>query len=225
MTDRKPGHKYYVTTEGETEGWYLDWLEEKINAQRTSGRIKITHYPAKSPADLYGKVKRMSILEKTRVWHWMDTETASEENKKRFCSMLDAMRNKKELSKDVEFALGYSSLSFEVWMLLHKVDRPRTVTKQEQYVDQINKAFSTSFESLQEYKTKEGFKKILSKLTLEDVRQAVGRAEEIERLRVANGEAPREYKRFFFRWEDPANSVGVCIKEILQDNGLWEAKP
>lgn len=223
MTDRRPGHKYYITTEGETEGWYLDWLQEQINAQGKN--IKITHFQVQSPKELYGAVKRMSILGKTRVWHWMDTEETCTENKNRFLSMLDAMRNKKELSKDVKFELGYSSLTFEVWMLLHKVDRPGVETKPEKYVHQINGAFSTTFESLRKYKEKDKFKKILDKLTLEDVRQAVRRAEEIERLHMADGEAPEEYRRFSYRWENPASSIGACIKEILRDNGLWEDEP
>lgn len=31
MPSRRPTRKYYFSVEGETEQWYLDWLEEKIN--------------------------------------------------------------------------------------------------------------------------------------------------------------------------------------------------
>ncbi len=31
MGNRKPNKKYYFTVEGETEQWYLKWLQETIN--------------------------------------------------------------------------------------------------------------------------------------------------------------------------------------------------
>ncbi len=224
MGKRESGHEYHITTEGETEGWYLEWLQGKINEKKETGRIKILHQRVQNPKDLYGQVKRMSIIGKTEVWHWMDTEGEEEENISRFQNMLDAMRNKKDLGKDVEFRLGYSALSFETWMLMHKVDRPGTVNKVDQYLPQINRAFSTQFESLQDYKSEKNFKKILEKLDLSDVCRAIERAEKLEKEWEDKKKRPVEYKKYTYRLDNPSTSVWRCVKMILQDNGLLEAK-
>lgn len=36
MALRKPTKKYYFSVEGETEKWYLDWLQNVINAEERS---------------------------------------------------------------------------------------------------------------------------------------------------------------------------------------------
>lgn len=33
MAQMKENHKYYFTVEGETERWYLQWLQYKINTE------------------------------------------------------------------------------------------------------------------------------------------------------------------------------------------------
>ena len=36
MTERKTTKKYYFSVEGETEQWYLQWLQKIINETETS---------------------------------------------------------------------------------------------------------------------------------------------------------------------------------------------
>lgn len=225
MGKRESGHVYHITTEGETEGWYLEWLQGKINEKRETGRIKILHHRAQNPKDLYGQVKRMSIIGKTTVWHWMDTEGEEEENICRFQNMLGAMQNTGKIGKDVEFRLGHSSLSFEAWILMHKVDRPGTVNLVDQYLPQINRAFSTEFESLQDYKEEKNFESVLKKLDLNDARQAIRRAAKLDKEWEEKKGRPAEYKKFTYRPDNPSTSVWRCVKTILEENGLLEHAP
>ena len=87
----------------------------------------------------------------------------------------------------------------------------------------MNRAYDEGFESLDEYKQKVGFRRILAKLTLEDVRQAIRRAEAITQRNQADGCVLQQYRRYEYYRENPSLSVWESIRRILDDCGLLEA--
>ena len=69
---RKTQVKYYFSVEGDTEKWYLDWLEKIINNDPNSViTVKLDSKIEKSPQR---RVKRMSIITQTEIWHLCDYE-------------------------------------------------------------------------------------------------------------------------------------------------------
>ena len=56
-----------------------------------------------------------------------------------------------------------------------------------QYLMPLNRAYGESFENLDQYKHENNFKRILSKLTLDNVRQAIHRSKIIMRKKDSRG--------------------------------------
>ena len=129
------------------------------------------------------------------------------------------MKTSEKLGKSIKYELGYSNINFELWIILHKKDLFGTVGSKAQYLKNINQVYGTKFESLNEYKVERNFLQVLSKITLDDVKVAIDRAEKITRQRESEG---NPIKTCGYEWFDknPALSVHNVIKKILNDCGV-----
>ncbi|MDL2264683.1 RloB domain-containing protein [Synergistaceae bacterium OttesenSCG-928-I11] len=127
--------------------------------------------------------------------------------------------------KTVKYALGYSNLTFELWIVLHKSDCFAPLTHRGQYLPHINKAFGEKFEDLDHYKREADFKRILGKLTLDDVRDAVKRSASLMAQKCANNCTEQNCKGYKFYTENPSLSVGQVVQKILVECGLLNKIP
>ena len=159
----------------------------------------------------------MNPLEKTNVTHMFDFESAEPEYETRFQGTLEKMNRAEKLGKSVKYKLGYSNLTFELWMILHKSSCNRSLSDRKQYLPLINRAYGESFEKLSEYKKENEFKRLLSKLELKDVFAAIERAKRIEAINRENDYTLIKYKGFSYYRENPALSVWESIETILKD--------
>ena len=89
--------------------------------------------------------------------------------------------------KKIDYELGYSNFTFELWMVLHKKTCNGSFANRSQYLEPINQAYGEKFEDLAHYKREDNFKRCLSKLSLEDVKSAIGRAQAITENNKAGG--------------------------------------
>ena len=195
---RKETRKYYFSVEGETEKWYLDWLQKTINViPESKYNVKLD---AKIQKDPLARVKGMTLLEQTEITHVFDRESEDSINTKQFQETLDRMSDAEQLGKDIDYKLGYSNFTFELWIILHKVDCNGAKTNRKQYLYDLNKAYGEKFEDLKEYKRENDFKRILKKLTIEDVISAVRRAETIMKRNEESGYRLQQYKGYSFYW-------------------------
>ena len=76
-TPRKQTLTYYFSVEGETEQWYLEWLEAQINANEDSNYI--VKFISKVQKDPVSFVKKLVVQKKTTIWHLSDIEGSSAE--------------------------------------------------------------------------------------------------------------------------------------------------
>lgn len=84
MKKRKPTIKYYFSVEGETEQWYLKWLENIVNSEEAADcRVSIKADVEKNPLKY---VKRTSFVGNTvtTVWHLCDYESDESIHVKQF---------------------------------------------------------------------------------------------------------------------------------------------
>lgn len=109
------------------------------------------------------------------------------------------MKNSEKLGKTIKYELGYSNIDFELWIILHKKDLFGSVGSKDQYLKNINQIFGTKFEGLREYKEEKNFLQILSKITLDDIRAAIARAEKITKQRMYEG---KPIKTCGYEWFD-----------------------
>lgn len=209
----KKSLKYYFSTEGETEKWYLEHIANLINNDASSN-YKLSFSIKKVKPLAF--VKRISILNPTEIYHLFDIESLEPEYKERFIQILDDMHAAENLGKDITYIPIYSNLTFELWIILHKI-ACNNVIDRKNYLNFINKAFNTKYESLKEYKEEKHFKEILKKITLEDVKLAIRRAEKIMTENQNRGYVRQRKYKYSWYWENPATEMGTIIKKILSD--------
>ena len=116
---RKLTKKYYFSVEGETEKWYLDWLQDLINNSDASCKVSFNSKVEKDPVKY---VKGLSIQGKTTVFHFYDYESNESDYQKQFEKVMDRMREAENLGKTIKYQFGYSNFTFDLWIVLHKAD-------------------------------------------------------------------------------------------------------
>lgn len=215
MAMRKENRKYFFSVEGETERWYLEWLRQTINAEPSARYIVKLNCAVQNPLK-YAKMQNIGGIE---ITHIFDYESKEPRHVKEFQQTLGYMR-KAQIEKNVTYKLGYSNFTFELWMILHKMDCNGCLTHRNQYLSKIREAYQENFENLDQYKQEKNFKCILSKLTLDNVRDAIKRAECIMQRNKENGfvlQKYEKYKKYEYYNENPSLSVWECIKNILDE--------
>jgi hypothetical protein len=217
----KENRKYYFTVEGETEQWYLQWLQNTVNAEPTSKyrRISIDCPIQKDPLK---RAKSLVTLGKTEITHMFDYESNDEIHTTQFHTTMDRMKQSQSLGKSIKYQLGYSNFTFELWMVLHKTDCNGCLNHRKQYITFINIAYEENFENLDQYKHEDNFKRVLSKLTLDDVKNAIQRSKSIMQRNQDKGLVLQQYKGYRYYKENPSLSIWEVIEKILLDCGLFE---
>lgn len=211
---RKERITYYFSVEGETEKWYLDWLQKTINSQEsTKYFVKLESTVQKNPLET---VKRMNIIGPTEIAHFLDYESNDDEHVQNFIHVLDQMKLAQSSGKSINYRLGYSNYTFELWIILHKQDCRRQLSHRSQYLEYINHAFNEHFGSLSEYKQKDNFKRILDKINIEDVKKAIERSKAITLHNKDAGYVLQQYKKYKYYKENPSLSIWEIIEEILK---------
>lgn len=215
---RKQTLTYFFSVEGETEKWYLDWLEGQINAAAEAKyKVKIK---AEVQADPVSYGKKLTVQSKTTVWHLSDIEGSTREHIQGVESTISRLKDVKKLGKAITYKWGYSNLSFDLWMILHKQSCTAELANVDGYLRHINSAFSAHFESMKKYKEEANFKRCLGGLCLDDVKSAIGRAKSIMQRNERDGYQQTQYKGFAYYIHNPSLDLWQPIEAILSDCGL-----
>lgn len=82
--------KYYFSVEGETENWYLKWLQGLINNTAESKYLVSFDCPVNK--DPLKRVKSMNITKKITIYHFFDYESNEEIHVRRFTEVMDRMK-------------------------------------------------------------------------------------------------------------------------------------
>ena len=215
----KKTKKYYFSVEGETEQWYLKWLQNTIND--ISERKYNVKLDLKIEKDPLSRAKGITILEKTEIIHIFDKESEEPIHQDQFYKTLKRMKEAQNLGRQIKYQLGYSNFTFELWIILHKIDFNTPLNHRSQYFSFINRAYEEQFSNLDDYKRENNFKQILKKLTIYDVKEAIKRAKDIMNKNKENGYNLENYKGYKFYKENPSLSIWGIIEKILYECGLY----
>ncbi|MGI6606907.1 MAG: RloB family protein [Peptococcia bacterium] len=219
MVIRKTSKKYYFSVEGETEQWYLKWLQNVINCTEESARK--VNFDCAVQKDPIKRGKSLVVTGKTEVYHFCDYESDEPIHMQQFQETMDNMKKAEKLGKQIKYHLGYSNLTFELWMLLHKADCNCSFPHRRNYLIPLNRAYGERFESIDEYKHENYFKRCLGKLELSDVIDAVNRAKNIMKNNHDIGYTLHQYKGFTYYRENPSLTIWEVIEKILRDCSLY----
>lgn len=215
MSKMKTTQKYYFSVEGETEKWYLDWLQDKINNELASKyKVSIDSKIQKNPLK---RAKSINVLSKVEITHMFDYESDDEVHTTQFRETLNLLKETSKLGKQIKYNLGYSNFTFELWIVLHKANCNASLAHRRQYLEPINRAYNESFEHLDHYKQESNFKRLLGKISLQEVKMAVERSKSIMQRNEENGLVLQQYKGYRYYKENPSLSIWESIEKILID--------
>ena len=215
---RKETNKYFLSVEGETEKWYFEWLQRQINTD--VGARYAVKFDCSVQKDPLKRAKGLSVLGKTEITHIMDRESEDIVHTRLFETALDRMKDAEGLGKKIKYHLGYCNFTFELWIALHKVECNGHLPHRRQYLPIINDAFNVQYESLDQHKHEDNFKKILNTLTLDGVKNAIKRAKSITHANQEKGFILHQYKGYHFYKENPSLSIWEFVNKVIEESVL-----
>lgn len=157
------------------------------------------------------------MLGKTEITHLFDYESSDDIHVQQFSTTLQRMKKAQGIGKNIQYKLGYSNFTFELWIVLHKADCNTTLTHRSQYLRPLNQAYNDHFENLDTYKSENNFKRVLSRLSLPDVRAAINRSRSIMKRNVDNQFILYNISGYKYYKDNPSLTIYSVIEEILND--------
>lgn len=116
MTNMKPAKTYFFTVEGETEKWYLEWLQNQINTcEEASHKVVFDCQIQKNPLK---RAKALTVTTKTILYHLSDYESDEPIHVQNFIATMDNMKEVLKMGKEIKCQFGYSNLTFDLWIIL-----------------------------------------------------------------------------------------------------------
>lgn len=213
---KSKGATHYFSVEGETEKWYLEHLNRLIrNAPCKTRSVTIVPKHDKSPKSCVQKIPNLYGIE---ITHVCDVESRDDAHRAAFHKILSEIKAAR--CGKVNYHLGYSNYSFELWILLHKADFASALSHRDRYLPLINKAYGTVFPGLADYKKEANFKRLLEKIHLQDVIAAIERAKRIMSQHEEHGHKISMHAGISYCDENPALSIHESIEAVLRQCGL-----
>jgi hypothetical protein len=102
-------------------------------------------------------------------------------------------------------------------MILHKTDCNGSLIDRRNYLAPINRAYQEDFENLDQYKHEANFKRVLNKISLADVRDAINRSKGIMKRNNEIGYTLHNYKGYNYYKENPSLTIWKAIENIFND--------
>lgn len=220
MALKRQNSTYFLTVEGECERLYFYHLRDLINSLPTRTKNCVFKPDIKiAPGNPYKYALIHSGLN-IPFFHVQDIEDYNDSEQKEKFELL--LKNLKQAQKIVNYKLGYTNFSFELWMCLHKKDMNVSKGHRREYREDINSSFGTKYQYINEYKKEKNFKDILSKITLEDVKVAIVRAKEIREKNIKKNSSVDDqkiviYAGYEFFKENPDLDLHLIVEKILVD--------
>lgn len=210
---RREKYSPIITCDGETEKWYFEHLQKLINADEK--RCKDANFSPIVAQKPFKTSKSKTILYDTPWFHITDTETQRESDIVSFHRILEELNMIKMNKKEAIITLGYSNVSFELWLLLHKICTVQNIENAHGYWENIKVAFQLKkIHSFQDYKKERVFARVLEKINLSDVRFAIRNARSIE-LQLRQVVNPVRFCGFEYFADNPSTSLHYVVDEIL----------
>lgn len=210
---------YTITVEGECEKYYFEHLRMLINSEpnrKYNCEFKPDISVKKNPLR---HAKSFSTIT-NRFFHVQDIEDYNEEyQKNKFLSLIHDIQ---EANKYVNYKLGYTNFTFELWMVLHKREMNHSVSHRREYVRYINDVFHKHYRFIDEYKSENEFKNVLSQISLDDVYFAIENANKIRKANSAGTslvykQKRIDYEKYVFYAFNPDLDLHEIVEIILKD--------
>lgn len=109
---------------------------------------------------------------------------------------------------------AYSNVNFDLWLILHKQDYNKRVSKNDAYINDVRRVYG--LKRADDIKSEDVINKILGQITLKDVKEAIKRAENI---RIIKEESDSKNIFNTLIYENPDFSIHEFLRFVLKDSG------
>ena len=109
---------------------------------------------------------------------------------------------------------AYSNVNFDLWLILHKQDYNKRVSKNDAYINDVRRVYG--LKRADDIKSEDVINKILGQITLKDVKEAIKRAENI---RIIKEESDSKNIFNTLIYENPDFSIHEFLRFVLEDSG------
>lgn len=199
---------YFCVCAGQQEEMYLKHLAQLLKKPNERG---VTFNTTVGSAELLRR--NYTEYDKAVLFDHDFNEVEFERNIKT-CVELDRESQKKRKRKGERIYHAYSNVNFDLWLILHKEDYTRPVTRTDAYVDEVRRVYGLDPEA--DIKNRDVIKKILDQIELNDVKEAIRRA---ERIRAGKLECDGFYVCSEVCYNNPDFSIHKFLKDVLEDCG------
>lgn len=217
---KKETKSFCVSVEGEVcEKYYFEHLKKLINnSGENKYNIKFT-IKRYTPTQM---IKSLPNIYDGKVY--MHVQDVEDLRKVEYCTNLNnRIAEIKEINKKrrMEYKLGYTNYTFELWILLHFQDMLGPVNNRKNYLEHINYALKKEYNSLSMYKKEQEFKELLETyITLESVKKAIKRADKICKENEETNKDKYYYMNFSCYKDNPDLNLHELIKMIFDECGI-----
>ncbi len=136
---------------------------------------------------------------------------------KRNIEICDALNKKLKPSNRKEGRYvyhAYSSVNFDLWLILHKENYNKCVSKNDAYINDVRRIFG--LKATDDIKNEDIIERILSQISLDDVKSAIRRAESIRRNKDI---ADSTLIGNTIIYSNPDFSIHEFLRTVLKDSG------
>lgn len=208
----KESENYLCSFEGESqEKIYFERLEKLINeSSEAKKRVKFKPASTSHGGDPYEVAKKLLA---SNVFHDKNKMAAVFDYDGKDTKFKDAL----ELCEKEGVYPAYSNFSFELWLLLHKVDCASCVTNSSDYISKIKRAYGLLPD--ENIKDERVMQKIVEQITLQDINDAIERAKRLEQRAQESGEILCSINGTV-HYRQPYIMIHKFIEDVLENVGL-----
>jgi hypothetical protein len=201
--------KYFCICEGQQEKMYLSHLSSLLNQSRQK---TVTFECVVGNISKYKKSYKEYDYVGVFDYDFKEKEFLGNIEQ---CNKEDKIFQKSRKAEKKRFYHAYSNINFDLWLILHKEDFRKTHRTNDAYIADVKRIFNILSDSI---KSKKDMKAILKAITLEDVKNAIIRAENI---RKAKEDCDIIGNKEYIVYDNPDFSIHLFLKRVLQDSGDW----
>ena len=199
---------YLCICEGQQERMYFDHLAKLIK-DFPKKVVKFNTF-IDSPHRLE---KRYEEYDSAAIFDYDFNETEFYRNIE-ICNQLNKKLKPTKRNSGRHIYHAYSTVNFDLWLILHKQDYNKRVSKNDAYINDVRRVYG--LKRADDIKSEDVINKILVQITLKDVKEAIKRAENI---RIIKEESDSKNIFNTLIYENPDFSIHEFLRFVLEDSG------
>lgn len=205
---------YFCVVEGQQEIIYLKRIAELF----TNFPERVVKFnPVIGNADKLNRKKSLPDYDRVCFFDHDFNQVEFERNLNT-CIKLDSKRKRTKNCPGYRTYHAYSNICFDLWLILHREQgyTTRLVSSADGYIDDVKKIYSLGKDA--DIKEEKVMEKIVSQISLDDVRTAIANAQRIRKSKLTSDKILTDESNSYY--PPPDFSIDMFLNTVLKEAGL-----